>query len=276
MADIIQTPPILVPTLNTGILSYALNIAPNGTTVISPRNMSVTSELPNASYQYGTAIIAKRSATALSVTLVTDANSSAVATNAYNAGNSAWVGWKMCGGAYFNNATTFWDTVSSSATGCVIEFSMSGAVSNSVFGLGSNSSAGNITVVSSTVAMGTLTINNNETYSFWLNPSTQTLTNIFRLTREVQIYSQASAVSHSFNIPNSYRGMVFTSDTSDTYAGMYILSASSTGSTHVFTVKSASNITPSESTNKITFTLAASRAMVFTFTNSYGEVTVAT
>ena len=264
------------PTYSNGILHYAYNVAPLGTTIVSPRNMNAN-ELPESSFIYSTAIINKRGATAISVTLINDNNYGSMAVNTYSSGSNSWVGWKMCGGVYFNTTSSFWNAVANLDIGFPMNFGMAGSPANSIFGTGSSSASGSVTLLSTTVAMGSIVVNNNEAYSFWINPSAQTLTRISRLSHEIQLFSQSAATSHSFTIPNSYRGMVFTSDTSDTYAGMYILSASSTGSAHVFTVKSASNITPAESTNRITFTLAASRAMTFAFINSYGgEVSVYT
>ena len=182
MADIIQTPTIPSPTYANGILDYAMTVAPIGMSIICVRNMG-TSDMPHDSYKYGVAIIAKRHASIVSVTLICDNNYPTVSNR--NSDGSAWSGWSY-GGINVTSASAFSNVINTAASYRPIPFSASTAATNSIFALGSNNSSGFVQRLSATVARGILLCGDNF-YTFNYNPSTSTLTSINRLVKESEV-----------------------------------------------------------------------------------------
>ena len=260
------------PTYANGILDYALNVAPVGISIVSLRYMG-TSDLPDSNWIYGEAIIIKRSNGAISVTLICDANNYPIATNAYNSNNSDWVGWKFQGSLYIATESQFYSNVLSADSYIPFSFMLGSNVTNAVFSLGSTMCYGIGMLHSSTTFTGIIYCNN-EAYTFQLNPSTQTLSSLKRLSNEIQTFSLSSAASHSFTIPNSYRGMMMTHHTTANSCGVWLISASGSGAITKVDVKSASNITLSNTTNKLTMTYNSATTMRYTFINNNGEVAV--
>ena len=98
------------PTYSSGILHYALNVAPTATvTIVSMRNFG-TSDLPNANYIYGMAIITKRyDNTGIQVICYTDASEDyPIIRNTHN--NGTWSGWAVVGGSAPKSVTATYST----------------------------------------------------------------------------------------------------------------------------------------------------------------------
>lgn len=166
---------IIAPTYANGILDYALNVAPQGVSYVSPRNMGYA-DLPSEVNMYGTAIILRRSSNAISVTLISDSNMYETITNTYY--SSAWHGWKYNTGSYMTSKTR-WDAVVpvlEQHSGVV--FSLNGTASSQIFGLSSSyNTCGLVAKNSDTVANGLFT-HNDKQYTFEYNPSTSTLVSL--------------------------------------------------------------------------------------------------
>ena len=251
------------PTYSNGILHYAYNVAPIGITVISPRNFS-TSDMPDASFAYSTAIILKRSNGAISVTLISDSNNCPIATNAYSNNNSAWLGWKFQGSAYISSETNFYSTLASVDTYVPFTFYLGSTATAAIFGITVNSSYGYGMYYSATAFDGIL-VSANETYQFRINPSTHAVITFNRLSREITNISASSASSHSFTIPNSYRGVLYAITSDSTYCGEWIIFANTSGGVTMVEVKGASNITWSKTTNTITATYTSAHSIRYGF-----------
>lgn len=175
---------INAPTYANGILDYAVNVAPLGMSIVSPRNMGYA-DLPSQTNMYGTAIILKRGTNAISVTIITDSNQYETITNYYS--SSAWHGWKYTTGAYCALKDK-WDSLLSKAEPHIgVTFSLNGATTNAVFDIGASYfTNGVVALNSSTSATGFFTYGVDQ-YTFEYNPSTGTLTSINRLVKKSEV-----------------------------------------------------------------------------------------
>ena len=258
------------PTHANGLLDYAVNVAPTGMTAISPRNMG-TSDLPTSDYAYGSAIILKRSSTAISVTLFGDASRPGVISNAY--ANGTWFGWRADSGIYINSSSDFYSALSSLAVGYTANIYLSSATTNAVFSdIGSEAVSGMVTKLSDTVAGGLLITSGDNEYRFQANPSSQTVNTLTKTTL-FQNFNRASASSHKFNIPGNYRGVLISISTTANNCGAWIITASGAGAIGRVEIKGASNITFSTATNQITIGLSSAAAMRYLWISATGEVT---
>jgi len=109
------------PTYANGILDYAVNVAQEGFSVVSPRNMGA-SDLPNDSFKYSYGLILKRgSSNPITVTLFPDSDLGYPVIMNRKA-SSSWLGWKNIAYSSLSSST--------GATGESVSLSLSGISSN--------------------------------------------------------------------------------------------------------------------------------------------------
>ena len=186
------------PTYANGILDYALNVAKQGVTVVSPRNMGYA-DFPSEVNMYGTAIILKRSSAAISVTIISDSNQYETITNYYS--SSTWHGWKYTSGAYCTSQTRWNSLLSKAELHIGFPFSLSGAATDAIFGLGTSYYTNGVVAVNSATSATGYVIHNGDKYNFEYNPTSGELVTLRKDSDSsnslIQVASHAGANSTS-------------------------------------------------------------------------------
>ena len=219
-------PEIPAPTYANGILDYAINVAPLGTTIVSPRNMG-SDDLPNSNYVYGVAIIQKRSSGVASVTVFSDYSAGLPPINAsYSSGG--WVGWKYCGSVYVSSVDVFKKYLLKAYENAVFLFKLSTSATDSIFGIGTYISYGYVTAYSATSARGEFTTAIGK-YTFEYNPTAGTLTSLTRYIPDYRWNPPSSTSSDTFTVANSTRAVIQTYTSNSNLCSQFMIYSNGSG-----------------------------------------------